>query len=91
MLGQVKNSDKSNEIPAIHELLKRLLIAGCIITIDAAGCQGNIAALIKKLQGDYVLAIKGNQGDLHKQVENFFQQAIATNLETREHSHYQKT
>ena len=91
MLGQVKISDKSNEITAIPELLKMIQMAGCIITIDAAGCQSNIAALIKKLQGDYVLALKGNQGGLHKQVENFFQQAMATNFEGIEHSHYQKT
>src|SRR6266542_3103167 len=62
VLGQLKVADKSNEITAIPELLKTLDIAGCIVTIDAMGCQKSIARQIIELQGDYVLALKGNQG-----------------------------
>lgn len=58
VLGQTKVDDKSNEITAIPELLRGLEIAGCIITIDATGCQKKIAKLIVDREGDYVLALK---------------------------------
>jgi predicted transposase YbfD/YdcC len=64
VLGQVKTEEKSNEITAIPELLKLLDIKGCTITIDAAGCQKNIAQDIIEYGADYVLALKGNQGTL---------------------------
>lgn len=88
VLGQQKVESKSNEITAIPELLKILNIAGCIITIDAAGCQKDIAALIRKKEADYVLALKGNQGSLYAQVEQFFKQAQITGFQGIEHSHY---
>ena len=75
VLGQVKTDDKSNEITAIPELLKALELKGCIVTIDAMGCQKAIAKHIVEAEGDYVLALKGNQSTLSKQVENTFQQA----------------
>ena len=72
-LGQVATEEKSNEITAIPELLKGLCIEGCIITIDAAGCQVKIAALIVKKGADYVLALKGNQGTLNDDVQLYFE------------------
>ena len=72
VLGQVKVDAKSNEITAIPQLLKALDISGCIITIDAMGCQTEIAAEIVKQDADYVLALKGNQGNLAEDVELLF-------------------
>lgn len=63
-LGQVKVSSKSNEITAIPELLDLLFIKGCVVTIDAMGCQTDIAEKIIGLKADYLLAVKGNQGAL---------------------------
>jgi predicted transposase YbfD/YdcC len=71
-LGQVATDQKSNEITAIPELLKLLDIKGCLITTDAMGCQGDIAADIVAKGGDYLLAIKGNQGNLYKDVKKLF-------------------
>jgi predicted transposase YbfD/YdcC len=60
VLGQVKVSEKSNEIVAIPALLEMLAIEGAIVTIDAMGCQRDIAAKILAKKADYVLALKGN-------------------------------
>ena len=60
VLGQVKVDDKSNEITAIPRLLELLDLSGCIVTIDAMGCQKDIAAQIVAQEADYVLALKGN-------------------------------
>lgn len=62
MLGQLRTAEKSNEITAIPTLLKLLQLKGCIVTLDAMGCQRDIAATIKAQQADYVLALKANQG-----------------------------
>ena len=75
ILGQLATEAKSNEITAIPELLKLLTIKGSIITIDAMGCQKNIVQQIKSQDGEYVIALKGNQGNLHAEIKNFFQQA----------------
>jgi len=75
VLGQVKTEEKSNEITAIPELLKMLSLKGCIVTIDAMGCQKNIAKQIVDGGSDYVLALKGNQSTLAEQVESEFEQA----------------
>jgi len=72
VLGQMKVDEKSNEITAIPQLLKALNISGCIITIDAMGCQIEIAAEIINQGADYVLALKGNQGNLSEDVELLF-------------------
>ncbi|MCP4378460.1 MAG: ISAs1 family transposase, partial [bacterium] len=69
VLGQVKTDEKSNEITAIPKLLQALDINGCIVSIDAAGCQKKIAAQIRSQGADYVLALKGNQGNLRDYVE----------------------
>jgi predicted transposase YbfD/YdcC len=71
VLGQVKVSEKSNEIVAIPKLLDMLAIEGAIITIDAMGCQRDIAQKIVDKKADYVLALKGNQGSLREDVEVF--------------------
>lgn len=75
-LGQVKVEDKSNEITAIPELLKVLDIHGCIVTIDAMGCQKDIAARIIDKKADFALALKGNHGTLHEEVKTFFDDAV---------------
>jgi predicted transposase YbfD/YdcC len=72
ILGQRKVADKSNEITAIPELLDLLTIKGAIVTIDAMGCQKEIAAKIIDKGADYLLALKGNQGSLRDDVELFF-------------------
>lgn len=71
-VGEVLTAEKSNEITAIPELLSALNIKGNIITIDAMGCQTDIAALIRKKRADYVLALKGNQGTLFEDVKLYF-------------------
>jgi predicted transposase YbfD/YdcC len=68
VLGQVKTDAKSNEITAIPELLALLDMTGCLISIDAMGCQTEIAAQIVDQGGDYLLAVKGNQETLHRAV-----------------------
>ena len=73
VLGQTKVAEKSNEITAIPELLALLDISGCIVTIDAMGCQKEIARLIIEDSGDYVLALKENQGQLYREVKELFE------------------
>ena len=77
VLGQVATDAKSNEITAIPRLLDLLVLNGCIVTIDAMGCQTKIAAQIIAGGGDYVLALKGNQGTLAAEVEEAFIDADA--------------
>lgn len=75
VLGQVKTEAKSNEITAIPELLKLLDLKGSVVTIDAMGCQKEITTQIVEQEADYVLSLKGNQGNLHKEVELLFEDA----------------
>ena len=72
VLAQQKVDDKSNEIKAIPALLEVLDVAGCIVTLDAMGTQTEIAAQICAQGGDYVLALKRNQGKLHQEVREYF-------------------
>jgi predicted transposase YbfD/YdcC len=72
VLGQVKVSEKSSEITAIPRLLELLVLKGCIVTIDAMGCQKDISAKIIEKGADYLLAVKGNQGNLLEQTEDSF-------------------
>ena len=69
VLGQIKTNEKSNEITAIPKLLQQLDIKGCLITIDAMGCQKEIATNIVDNGGDYLLAVKRNQRKLHDAVK----------------------
>jgi predicted transposase YbfD/YdcC len=78
VLGQVKVDDKSNEITAIPQLLDLLEIAGCIVTIDAMGCQKEITKRIIGKNADYVLALKENQGGLYDDVQELFSYAEET-------------
>jgi predicted transposase YbfD/YdcC len=71
-LGQVVVDAKSNEITAIPKLLQILEISGCLVTIDAMGCQTEIAKEIVGAGADYVLAVKGNQPTLHEGIQEFF-------------------
>lgn len=89
VLGQRKVHEKSNEITAIPELLQVLDLAGAVVSIDAMGCQTAIAAHIIAQQGDYVLALKGNQGDLHQDVRQLFHHAQTQNFRDIEHDFYQ--
>ena len=71
VLGQVRCAEKSNEITAIPELLKILDLAGCIVTIDAMGCQTEIVQEIAEKGADYVISLKGNQGNLHQAIKDY--------------------
>jgi predicted transposase YbfD/YdcC len=80
VLGQVKVVEKSNEIVAIPRLLDMLAIEGAIVTIDAMGCQREIARKIIGKKADYILALKGNQGTLREDVELFANEQKAKNF-----------
>ena len=71
VLGQVRCQEKSNEIRAIPELLKILNLEGCIVTIDAMGCQREIVEEIIERVADYVISLKGNQGNLHTEIKDY--------------------
>lgn len=81
VLGQVKVDEKSNEITAIPQLLKALEISGCIITIDAMGCQTEITKTIVEEGGDYVLALKDNQGNLFEDTQKLFEDLESTHYQ----------
>ena len=78
VLGQKKVEGKSNEITALPELIKVLDLAGCIVTIDAMGCQREIVKKIVEKDADYVIAVKRNQPTLYEQIKQLFKQAIET-------------
>ena len=90
VLAQQKVAHKSNEITAVPLLLKLLNLKGTIVTLDAMGTQREIAAQIKQSEGEYVLALKGNQGRLSQQVSDWFEQAQAKNWQGIESSYYEK-
>lgn len=75
VLGQVATDDKSNEITAIPRLLELLVLRGAIVTIDAMGCQKEIAQAIRARDAHYVLGLKGNHPKLHTEVVAYFDQA----------------
>ena len=87
VLGQVKVDDKSNEITAIPELLQALDISGCILSIDATGCQKEIAAETVGQDADYVLALKENQGRLYEDVVLLFDDLEASQFSAYEYDH----
>jgi len=72
VFAQVKTAEKSNEITAIPILLEQIAIAGCIVTIDAMGCQHEIADKIVAKEADFVFSLKGNQGTLYEQVKEYW-------------------
>jgi len=91
VLGQQATDEKSNEITAIPKLLKLLELKGCIVTIDAMGCQRAIAEEIIKQEGDDVLGLKGNQSKLHEAVEDFFETARANDFKDINHDYVEET
>ncbi len=76
VVGQLKTDSKSNEITAIPDLLHLLAIKGCIVTIDAMGCQTAIAAQIRDQGGDYLLALKGNHKKAYAAIKQYFHQGV---------------
>lgn len=80
-LGQVKTEEKSNEITAIPELLEALDVSGCVVTIDAMGCQTDIAKKIVEEGADYVLTLKDNQGTLRASAEAIFDRLVESDWE----------
>lgn len=87
VLGQVKTEEKSNEITAIPKLLELLHLQGCIVTLDAMGCQREIVQAVVDKGADYVISLKGNQGTLKTQVEALFQEAREESFETVPHAY----
>jgi len=77
--GQIKTSEKSNEITAIPKLLEMLVLDGCVVTMDAMGCQKEIAEKIIEKGAEYVLALKGNQ-------KNFYEDVNKKTLDSRKFS-----
>jgi predicted transposase YbfD/YdcC len=88
VLGQVKVDSKSNEITAIPELLKVLELNGCIVTIDAIGCQKEIVKLIAQQNADYVITLKKNQGNLYDEVEQLFKSGISKSFQEFQYTTY---
>lgn len=89
VLGQCKTEEKSNEITAIPELLKRLDLTGATVTIDAMGAQKTIAKQIIEKGANYVFSLKGNQGDLHQDVLQLFDAAFAKRFHGIDHEFYE--
>ena len=90
VLGQVKTSEKSNEITAIPKLLDLLDIRGCLVTIDAMGCQTKIAKKIVDKGGDYLLPVKGNQKKLQSALDGIFSIHRLEDKETEAYSTSEK-
>jgi predicted transposase YbfD/YdcC len=83
VLGQLEVDGKSNEITAVPQLLRALELSGCIVTLDAMGCQKKIAREIKEADADYVLALKGNQPLVHEEVKTFLDATVAEKKKAR--------
>ena len=88
-LGQVAVAEKSNEIPAIPQLLQLLEVKGALITIDAMGCQKDIAQAIVDKKADYVLTVKDNQPKLRANLEAYFGKALENDFAGMQHSSYE--
>jgi len=91
VLAQEATDEKSNEITAIPKLLAILELKGCLVTIDAMGCQKSIAAQIVDQEAEYVLGLKGNQGILHEEVEDFFSVAKAEHFKAVDYEYIEET
>jgi len=90
VLGQVKTDKKSNEITALPKLIDTIDLSGSIVSIDAAGCQKNIAKCIIDADADYLLALKGNQGNLRDEVESFLSNIQDENVSGKNIERYQE-
>jgi predicted transposase YbfD/YdcC len=82
VLGQLQVAEKSNEITAVPALLRVLELAGCIVTVDAMGCQKTIAKEIREADADFVLALKGNHEVAHIEVKTFLDDAVSRAVTT---------
>ncbi len=91
ILGQLKVESKENEIVALPKLLALLDLRQTTVTIDAMGCQKEIARQIVAAKGHYVLALKGNQSALHDQVKTLLDEAILENFQGLRHDYYEAT
>jgi len=91
VLGQYKTDAKSNEITAIPELLKLLDIQGSLVTIDAMGCQKQIAAQIIEQRGDYLLQLKSNHPTMHEEVSMFLDDAISRGFDGVRYAYAEST
>lgn len=89
-LGQRKVADHENEITALPDLLAQVVVTGAVVTIDAMGCQRDVAATIIAKQGDYVLALKANQPETHTVVRETFA-AVTTGTQTVDHLAWHET
>ena len=90
VLGQTRTEAHSNEITAIPELLKVLELKGSTVTIDAMGCQKNIAQQVVEKGADYLLAVKANQGELHENIKDLFACGERTGWDGVAYSHHQQ-
>ena len=90
VLGQTPTDAHSNEITAIPELLNVLELKGCVVTIDAMGCQKNIAEQVVGKGADYLLAVKANQGKLHENIKDLFACGERTGWDGVAHSHHEQ-
>jgi predicted transposase YbfD/YdcC len=91
VLGQVQTEEKSNEITAVPELLQMLELRGCIVTLDAMGCQREIAEQIINKEADYVLSVKGNQSNLEADIRDYFDWALQDKFKQTVYSQYTET
>ena len=91
VLAQTKVVAKSNEITALPELLRLLELSGCIVTIDALGCQTGVATTIVEQGGDYVLAVKENQGHLFEDVKDLFDGYDSVKFQGIPHGYHKTT
>lgn len=91
VLGQVQTQEKSNEITAVPELLQVLELSGCIVTLDAMGCQTAIVEQIVDQDADYVICVKGNQSNLETDIRDYFDWALTDPFKQTSYSHYQET
>ncbi len=88
-LGQVATEEKSNEITAIPELIDQIDVNGAVVTIDAMGCQKEIAKKIIAEKGDYLLAVKDNQPKLHQAIQAFFSEQLDDDLQGVPHRRHE--
>lgn len=90
-LGQVATDDKSNEITAIPELLRRIALTDTIVTIDALGCQKDIVEQVVAGGGDCVIAVKANQPKLHAAIAAFFDEQLERDFDDLRYRHAETT
>jgi predicted transposase YbfD/YdcC len=88
-LGQLATEEKSNEITAMPRLLELLDIRGATVSVDAMGCQREIATKVIEGGGDYVMGLKANQGTAHREVAEFFQDALASDFNNVPHTYHE--